>query len=248
MAQDDYCEPVGVVHSPFREKFGIPRQPGLVPEARAVLVLQPPFDRPEAVEGLEGFSHLWLIYRFHAVSAERGRLSVRPPRLGGNRRLGVFATRSPFRPNPLGLSAVRLDRIEVVSGRVRLRLSGVDLLHGTPVLDIKPYVPYADSLPDARAGFAAGPPPACLAVRFAPEAERVLARRADGGELRRLIRGVLSLDPRPAYRAGEAGEPGRVHGMRLDDLDVRWRVEAATAVVEALVPCRDPPGPDRTPI
>ena len=236
MARDHCFEPVGVVRSPFREKFGIPRQPGLVPEARAVLVLEPPFDRPEAVDGLDGFSHLWLIYRFHAVRAERERLSVRPPRLGGNRRLGVFATRSMFRPNPIGLSLVGLERVEIAAGRVRLHLSGVDLLDGTPVLDVKPYLPYADSLPEARAGFAPGPPSARLAVRFAPEAQRALSGRADADALQGLIQGVLALDPRPAYRAQAGRDSGRVHGIRLLDVDVRWRVQDGVAVVEALVP------------
>jgi tRNA-Thr(GGU) m(6)t(6)A37 methyltransferase TsaA len=234
MEHDERIEPVGRVHSPFREKFGIPRQPGLVPEAWGVLELHPPFDRLEAVEGLDAFSHLWLIYRFHAIPAERESLRVRPPRLGGNRRLGVFATRSMFRPSRLGLSVVALEAVEVVDGRARLRLGGVDLLDGTPVLDIKPYLPYADSLPGARAGFAERPPPRRLAVRFVEAAEAALIARPDGVRLRALITAVLSLDPRPAYRAGSGEDPRRMFGMRLEDLDVRWGVEAGVAWVHAL--------------
>ncbi len=140
--------PIGIVRSCFREKFGIPRQPGLAPAARATLELLPPHNQPAAVRGLEDFSHVWLVFVFHGVPASRWQPTVRPPRLGGNRRLGVFATRSPFRPNPIGLSVVALDRIVTGQGRVALHLSGVDVLDGTPVLDIKPYLPYADRVPD----------------------------------------------------------------------------------------------------
>jgi tRNA-Thr(GGU) m(6)t(6)A37 methyltransferase TsaA len=239
MDPDHRFEPVGLVRSPFREKFGIPRQPGLVPEARAVLELHPPFDRPDAVQGLDEFSHLWLIYRFHGVEPDRRTLRVRPPRLGGNRRLGVFATRSMYRPNSIGLSVVALEAVENAAGRVRLHLGGVDLLDGTPVLDIKPYLPYADSLPHARGGFADHPPEVRLAVRFGAAAERVLAGRSDGPQLRRLIAALLALDPRPAYRSGERGDPSRQFGMRLQDLDVRWRVESGVVRVESLAPGGD---------
>lgn len=146
--------PIGVIRSCFRQKFGIPRQPRLVPAARATLELLPSYAQPEAVRGLEGFSHLWLLFVFHGIPAGHWQPTVRPPRLGGNQRMGVFATRSSFRPNPIGLSAVALERIEISAGRVVLHLAGVDVLDGTPVLDIKPYVPYADSIPEAVGGFA----------------------------------------------------------------------------------------------
>ncbi len=156
-------EPVGVIESCFKEKFGIPRQPGLVEAACASLRLLPPYDRAEAVRGLEGFSHVWLIFGFHATAAQGWRPTVRPPRLGGNARLGVFATRSTFRPNPLGLSVVRLLDIDTRRG-VQLQLAGGDLLNGTPVYDIKPYLPYADALSEAVGGFAPDGPARPLPV------------------------------------------------------------------------------------
>ena len=146
-------DPIGIVHSPFKEKFGIPRQPGLVPEAKARLEVLPPYDRSEAFCGLEDFSHIWVTFVFHEAICTRWQPTVRPPRLGGNRRIGVFSSRSPFRPNPIGMSVVALEGISNIEGKIELQLAGVDLLDGTPVLDIKPYIPYADSLPDARSGF-----------------------------------------------------------------------------------------------
>jgi tRNA-Thr(GGU) m(6)t(6)A37 methyltransferase TsaA len=227
-------EPVGIVHSCFREKFGIPRQPGLVSEARATLELLPPYNSPEAVRGLEGFSHLWLIFVFHEIPAGRWQPTVRPPRLGGNQRLGVFATRSPFRPNPIGLSAVRLDRIEIDQSRVALHLAGVDLLDGTPVLDIKPYVPYADHIPDATGGFASKAPEAALTVEFSPSSAAFCAAWPDG-DLRTLITQILRQDPRPAYER-ENTAPQR-YGMKLYDFDLRWEMRGDTAeVIEIIRP------------
>ena len=160
--------PIGVIHSCFKEKFGIPRQPGLVPAARAVLELLPPYNRAEAVRGLEGFSHIWVSFVFHACLDAPWKPTVRPPRLGGNRRLGVFATRSTHRPNPIGLSAVELERIETGPGRVLLHLKGADLMDGTPVLDIKPYLPYSDVIPGATGGFAAEAPARSVRGEFQP--------------------------------------------------------------------------------
>jgi tRNA-Thr(GGU) m(6)t(6)A37 methyltransferase TsaA len=223
-------EPIGVIRSPFREKFGIPRQPGLVPQVRATLVMMPPYDRPEAVMGLDGYSHIWIQFVFHQVIRERWQPTVRPPRLGGNARVGVFASRSPFRPNSLGLSVVKLEAVHSEGDGVWLGLSGVDLLDRTPVLDIKPYVPYVDSIRDARSGFAPEAPKGRLAVRFSPQAQRQLLGREDGVEVEQLIHDLLELDPRPAYRRGE--EAGRVYGFRLYDFNLRWRV--AESVVEVL--------------
>ncbi len=226
--------PVGRVHSPFREKFGIPRQPGLVPAARGHIELLPPCDDPRAVEGLADFSHLWVIFQFHAVPPGRWQPQVRPPRLGGNRRVGVFASRSPFRPNPLGLSVLPLERLEAGADGVRLHVRGLDLLHGTPVLDIKPYLPWADAVPDAAAGFAAPAPPPALQVRFSARAERDLARHqpACASDLRALVTQILQQDPRPAYRRGQADD--RPYGLRLYHFDLRWRVAGDTAEVLAL--------------
>ena len=220
---------IGRIRTPFREKFGAPRQPGLATAARGVLELEPPFDRPESLDGLEEFSHVWLLWAFHLASRkpEDWSPTVRPPRLGGNRRLGVFATRSPFRPNPLGLSAVRLLAVEREA--CRLVLGGVDLVDGAPVFDIKPYVPYSDSIADASAGFADSAPEQRLRVTFSAEARDFLA---DKEELRRLIEQVLALDPRPAFH----GDPQRVYAVRLEDVEARWRVEAGEARVASVRP------------
>lgn len=228
--------PIGVVRTPFREKFGIPRQGGLVDEVRGVVELAPPFDREEAWRGIEGFSHLWLITWFHAAKGEAG-LTVRPPRLGGNARLGVFATRAPYRPNPLGLTLVRLETVEPTGAGVRLVVRGADLLDGTPVLDIKPYVPYADALPEATGGFAPEAPEARLRVVWTEKARgQCVHESTRHPDLMALIEGVLSRDPRPAYQA-EA--PGRVYGVRLYELDVRWSVQQDVVTVLELVVCEE---------
>lgn len=229
-SEDYSCKVIGLVESPFKEKFGIPRQPGLV-AAEGALRMLPPYDDPVMFEGLEGFSHIWLTFVFHANLAQGWQPRVRPPRLGGNAKIGVFASRAPFRPNHLGLSVVQLLGIDDRDG-LRLRLCGLDLLDGTPVLDIKPYVPYTDAIADARAGFAPEAPPARLPVRFATETEQLLAERAG---LRELIENTLALDPRPAYHADD---PTRVYGMCLADLDVRWQVVAGVVEVVALSPTR----------
>ena len=225
-------KPIGVIHSCFREKFGIPRQPGLVAEARATLELFPPYSTPEAVRGLEGFSHLWLIFIFHGIAAGQWQPTVRPPRLGGNQRLGVFATRSPFRPNPIGLSAVRLERIECHQGQVTLHLAGVDLLDGTPVLDVKPYVPYADCIADAAGGFAPDAPDSALTVAFSPAAAAFCAAWPEG-DLRKLITQILQQDPRPAYARNHAAL--KRYGMKLYDFDLHWELRGDTATVTDLI-------------
>lgn len=226
-------EVVGLVRSPYKEKFGIPRQPGLVP-VKAELELLPPYNNAEAVKGLEGFSHLWLIFVFHGIARREWSPTVRPPRLGGNTRMGVFATRSTHRPNPIGLSVVALERIELAGSRVVLHLSGADLMDGTPVLDIKPYLPYADQVAQARGGFAPEAPAAELEVTFTVAAAAA-CRHWDGDEdLREIIVQLLRYDPRPAYY-GEKAER-QEFGMRLFDFDLRWRVEGQSVVVTALQP------------
>jgi tRNA-Thr(GGU) m(6)t(6)A37 methyltransferase TsaA len=222
-------EAIGIIHSPFKEKFGIPRQAGLVPGINGVLELLPPYNRPETVAELDGYSHLWIQFVFHQSQREQWQPTVRPPRLGGNRRVGVFASRAPFRPNPIGLSVVALEKVIAEPGRVELQLSGIDMVDGTPVLDIKPYIPYADSLPQARSGFAPAEPEAKLQVRFSEQAQQQLQRRPDGDALRPVIMQLLELDPRPAYSDDKTRE--REYGFRLYDFDLRWRVQDGCAEV-----------------
>ena len=219
-AESYRIEPIGVVHSCYREKFGIPRQPGLVDTARAFIELDPRYGSRESVEGLEGYSHIWVLFWFHQTSAQGWKPQVRPPRLGGNKKMGLFATRSMFRPNPIGQSLVKLDSIEI-GEMIRLHLSGVDLLDQTPVIDIKPYIPYVESIPDAKAGLFQHPPVANIAVTFAAAALSQLEQfRESHPELKRLIEQVLGQDPRPAYHK----EEGRAYGVALYDLNICWVV------------------------
>lgn len=211
--------PIGTIHSDFPDKFGVPRQPGLVKDARAWLTLEGEFADPLAVRGLDEFSHLWLTFIFH-LSPQRWKPMVRPPRLGGNARMGVFASRSTHRPNRLGLSLVELLDIDTTAG-VSLLLAGADLVDGTPVVDIKPYLPWTESRPDAKAGFAPTAP-IQHAVAFSPEAQAVLDDHQDGASLQRLIVQVLSQDPRPAYRGHD---DQRQYGVSLRDVNVRFHVE-----------------------
>lgn len=184
-------EAIGVVRTPFRDKFGIPRQPGLVASAKGVVKLRPDAKLKAALRSLEEFSHVWLVFVFHRHGGGAWKAAIRPPRLGGNRRVGVLASRSPHRPNPIGLSAVRLERVVAdAAGGPELHVAGVDLLDGTPVLDVKPYVPYADAIPDAHAGWAAAP--------IARAEVSVAAGVEMPGDLRDLLFETLALDPRPA--------------------------------------------------
>ena len=217
-------EPIAHIRTPFPEKFGIPRQSGLVAEAKGTIVFEPKYRDPDALRGIEGFSHLWLIWGFSDVEAGEFSPLVRPPRLGGNEKRGVFATRSPFRPNELGLSVVRLEGVEKTKGKgVVLNVSGVDLLDKTPIYDIKPYIPYADAHPDARGGFASDPD------------EGVLIVNCDDGILKRLgddaaaVLAALARDPRPAYH----DDPERVYEMRYGARTVRFSVDASVLTVHA---------------
>ena len=203
------------IRSDFPEKFGIPRQSGLVPQLRAKIVFEPEFRNADALRGIEGFSHLWLIWQFSAAVRETWSPTVRPPRLGGNERVGVFATRSPFRPNAVGLSCVKLEGVahEEGSGDV-LIVSGADLMDGTPIYDVKPYLPYADAHPEARGGFAPSPKET-VAVDCPPE---LLTALPEGQ--REALLGVLAQDPRPQYQH----DPERVYGMSFGGWDVKFRV------------------------
>jgi tRNA-Thr(GGU) m(6)t(6)A37 methyltransferase TsaA len=234
--EQQYCfRAIGVIRSCYREKFGIPRQPGLVSVETATLELLAPYNSAEAVRGLEGFSHIWVSFIFHGVAAGKWSPLVRPPRLGGNEKVGVFSSRSTHRPNPLGLSVIELASVECDACGVRLHLIGADLLDGTPVVDIKPYIPYVDSHPDARAGFADGAPQKKLEVWFSAQAEVQLADLQSGyPQLRRVISESLAFDPRPAYQ-GAAGK-GSVGGVRLYCFDVRFEIEDKLLRVTEIVP------------
>ena len=212
-------DPIGIVRSCFGGKFGVPRQPGLCPSAWGELVFHEAYRSPEAIRGLEGFSHLWLIFGFHETLAQGWKPTVRPPRLGGNQRVGVFASRSTFRPNGLGLSLVRLEGIDTAAGSAPvLLLGGVDLLDGTPVFDIKPYLPYAEAMPDAAAGFAGGEIPRLL-IEVAGPAAADFANLPERSQA--VIREALALDPRPAVLADD---PQRVFGALLCGSNVRFTV------------------------
>ena len=229
-------DPIGIIHSCFKEKFGIPRQAGVAPAARAELELFPLYGTPEAVRGLEAFSHIWVIFLFHECAEKGWRHTVRPPRLGGNQRVGVFSSRSGFRPNAIGMSAVRLEEVCISPRSIRLSISGADILDQTPVLDIKPYVPYADLLPDARGGFASERPPVVLSVAFSDEAEAVCRQQADRFPLLRdLIIQLLQVDPRPAYYS--RGPKKEHFGTRIHDLEIKWRCRGSHVVVTAIEAC-----------
>ncbi|SET75721.1 tRNA (N6-threonylcarbamoyladenosine(37)-N6)-methyltransferase TrmO [Pseudomonas graminis] len=216
MTQAYNVSPIGFMRSCFKEKFAIPRQPQLAPAARGVLELVAPFDQGDAVQGLEQVSHVWLLFLFHQALEDKPRLKVRPPRLGGNQSMGVFATRATHRPNGIGQSVVKLDKVEAG----RLWLSGIDLLDGTPVLDVKPYVPYADVIVDARNSMAAAAP-AMIPVQWADAALAQAREHAMRLEepLIELIEQCLAQDPRPAY---QTPTPERRYGAQFWDLDVRW--------------------------
>ncbi len=216
------------IKSDFATKFGVPRQSGLVESLRAEIVFEPEYRVPEAVRGLDGYSHIWLIWQFSQAVRENWSPTVRPPRLGGNRRVGVFATRSPFRPNALGLSCVRLEGVELTPDRGPvLHVAGADLVDGTPIFDVKPYLPYADCRPDAAGGFTDGTPRRVLEVEISPELlERVPESKRDA------LLGVLSNDPRPSYQTN----PERVYGLTFAGLEVKFRVDRETLYVLSVEP------------
>ncbi|MGP9435709.1 tRNA (N6-threonylcarbamoyladenosine(37)-N6)-methyltransferase TrmO [Ewingella sp. AOP8-B2-18] len=214
---------IGTIHSPYKEKFAVPRQPGLIEDGGGELHLLPPYNQAEAVRGLEDFSHIWVMFIFHQTMEGGWRPTVRPPRLGGNARVGVFATRSTFRPNPLGMSLVELKGIRRQGQNVVLELGSLDLVDGTPIVDIKPYLPFAESHPEARAGFAQSAPVATMPVTFSASSEQqLLLNSVKYPHLRRFITQVLGQDPRPAYRKGEEVE--RDYAVHLLEFNVRWRV------------------------
>jgi tRNA-Thr(GGU) m(6)t(6)A37 methyltransferase TsaA len=211
----------------YTDKFGVPRQSGLVPAAWGMVEFEPPFRRLEAIRGIEAFSHLWLITKFHLVEEEPATLTVRPPKLGGNEKRGVFATRSPFRPNRLTLSVVKLERVEQEGDLApRLFVSGVDLVDGAPVFDIKPYVRYADSVPDARSGFADDPPP--------PVPVSWHCHSTVPEQVRLIIDQSLAQQPQPSYH----DEPDRLYTTEIAGWRVQWVTSEAGAQVRSCQPHR----------
>ena len=211
------------VRTDFPDKFGLPRQSGLVPLAGRI-VFDPPYDTPDAFRGLEGYSHIWVLWRFDGFDSETFAPTVRPPRLGGNRRMGVFATRAPNRPNPIGLSLLRLDEVRVEGGHASLLVRGVDMVDGTAVYDVKPYLPQVDSIPDATGGFSVEHLSDPLTVRFAEGLAVPADMRAD-------LIALLSADPRPRYQAD-----GRVYGMRYRGYEVKFTVDGSLATVLSITP------------
>lgn len=221
---------IGFISSPFKQKFAIPRQPNLVPEAIGELLLQGSYGDPDILRELESFSHLWLLFHFHATADQGWTTTVQPPRLGGREKVGVLASRSPFRPNPIGMSVVKNLGYEKTDEGLLLRLGGIDLLDGTPVLDIKPYVPYADSIEEASGGFAASRPGQAITIEFSAAATAALETfQQQYPQLQSLITSLLQQDPRPAWRVREQDD--KQYGMSLYTLNIKWRVEADRVVV-----------------
>jgi len=215
------------IHNDFPTKFGLPRQSGLVSELRSMIVFEPEYRVPEALRGIEGYSHLWLIWQFHQAERDAWSPTVRPPRLGGNARMGVFATRSPFRPNPIGLSSVKLEEVRQEKGLgTVLVVSGADLMDGTPIYDIKPYLPYADCHPEATGGFAHEVKDYALEVIIPDD---LLAKVPE--DKREALRGVLAQDPRPGYQR----DPERTYGFEFAALEVRFRVAEGVLTVTDII-------------
>ena len=226
---DNEMQVIATIRTDFPTKFGIPRQSGIVDTLRAKIVFEPAYRNPDALRGLEDFSHVWLIWQFSGnARRETWSPTVRPPRLGGNTRMGVFATRSPFRPNPIGLSSVRIEKIQLHTeeGPV-IWVSGADLMDGTPIYDIKPFIPYADNHPDARVGFTNDTSGYTLTVTFPEQLlEQVPVSH------REALRGVLAHDPRPSYQH----DPERVYGMEFAGMEIRFRVDGEQLIVCSVAP------------
>lgn len=228
MTTDFSFRQIATVHSNYKQKFGVPRQPGLVTRAKAVIEFNDEFD-DNFFRELESFSHIWVLFIFHQHIGHKTQPSVRPPRLGGNKKIGVFASRSSFRPNPVGMSVVRLEEITKDNNRMMLHVSGVDFVEGTPVIDIKPYVSYADHIADLVDGYATEKPASDFPVKLSTEANKSLARYPE--ETVELIKQTLALDPRPAY----ADDETKVYSMLIDNLDVKWVVKDRVALVTSVI-------------
>ncbi|UGA54152.1 tRNA (N6-threonylcarbamoyladenosine(37)-N6)-methyltransferase TrmO [Vibrio sp. VB16] len=228
----DYTlEPIGIIHTPYKEKFAVPRQPRLAPSATARIQLSGQSNSPEAVRGIEQFSHLWLLFMFDQNLHAGWTPTVRPPRLGGNERVGVFSSRSPFRPNGIGMSAVELKGVKQEEGQIWIELGSVDLVDGTPIIDIKPYIPYSDSIFDANGGFAQTEPK-LLKVVFSALADQQIGFHANKEQVRAVINEVLRQDPRPAYKKNQIDS--KEYAANLFDLNVKFKVNDELVIVTAI--------------
>lgn len=228
-------ETIGYIESPYKEKFAIPRQPGLVPGGAGRLHLHPPFNDANTVRGLTQFSHIWVIFVFHQTMKGGWKPLVRPPRLGGNDKMGVFATRSTFRPNPIGMSLVELRGVSIKNNQAILELGSLDLVDGTPVIDIKPYLPFAEAIPEATAGYAQDAPSDNMQVIFTPAVEnQLVSYQHQYPALKQFIEQVLMQDPRPAYK--KQSTEIRDYAVHLLDFNIRWRVINGVTEVFAIEP------------
>jgi tRNA-Thr(GGU) m(6)t(6)A37 methyltransferase TsaA len=220
---------IGRVNSPYKEKFAIPRQPGLVSAAKGSIFLIDNANNEELLRGIEQFSHLWVLFIFHGTAQQGWKPLVRPPRLGGNKKLGVLATRSTFRPNPIGMSVVKLENIEQQNKQLIINISGLDFLDQTPVIDIKPYIPYSDSIIGAQAGFAQQQPFQALSITFSKQAQQEARKYQQVyADLPLFIEQVLAQDPRPAYKKQQ--EDTKIYGMILYDLNILWQAQSSIEI------------------
>ncbi|SES87196.1 tRNA (N6-threonylcarbamoyladenosine(37)-N6)-methyltransferase TrmO [Thorsellia anophelis] len=239
--------PIGQINTPFKQKFTVPRQPRLINLAKGVITLNKPFDDVNAVAALSSFSHVWVLFWFHLNPDNKSASSnlykwqpmVRPPRLGGKEKVGVFASRSPFRPNPIGMSVFELESVECINGHVEIHVKGVDVVDGTPIIDIKPYIPFSDSINEAKGAFAQLPPISPFTVEFTPEANEQLERLVlDAGqsleyslEVKSFIVEILSQDPRPAYHKQNSEQ--QQYGVELLDYEIKWVLQDVLVTVTA---------------
>ncbi len=248
-----HYQPIGTLHSCFKEKFGAPRQSGMIQEARGVLKLNPDPGFRDALNHLEDFTHVWIIFEFHHHLKKGWRPTIRPPRLDAPRRVGVFASRSPHRPNPIGMSVVKLERIDLnAPGGIELHLSGLDILDGTPVLDIKPYLRYADSIETAKGGWTEGDAeryPVEFEAQALQKVEDFCIKKEPG--FKKLLTQILELDPRPmsqkrALPVDKEESEGACYGFRIYDFDVKWKISEGRILVTDLILLQDSstPAPD----
>lgn len=221
---------VGVFLSVYKEKFGTPRQSGLVSQAQGKIVLTDKFANADYISGIESFSHLWVLFYFNQSESIPSKRMARPPRLGGNKKVGVFASRTNFRPNNIGMSVVKLERVTINKDSIEINVTGADIIDQTPILDIKPYIPYADIIDDAAGGYASERPTPVLQIN-----DKTIGKVFSlSDSLRRMIHNVISLDPRPAYRRDRVDE--KIYGMTIGEYEVKWKVEGEEAILLSIEP------------